>query len=105
MTKFSQDDANVSRVKPDEILPILPPMQQPITEPDWRKVPQPKPFVVRPPKDAPNVALVLLDQVCYSDPCTFGDPIRFPTLDLTIWFERRKIQQCSSIKGIPRREN
>ncbi|MGA9149349.1 MAG: DUF488 family protein [Candidatus Nitrosopolaris sp.] len=25
--------------------------------------------------------------------------------NLTIWFKRRKIQQCSSLEGIPRREN
>ena len=40
-----------------------------------------KPFVVRPPKGAPNVLLVLLDQVSYSDPSTFGGQIKFPTLD------------------------
>ena len=62
-------------------LPILPPKQPPITEPDWRKVPQPKPFIVRPPKGAPNVVIVLLDQTAYADPSTFGGPISFPTLD------------------------
>ena len=62
-------------------LPILPPKQPPITEPDWRKVPQPKPFIVRPPKGAPNVLIVLLDQTAYADPSTFGGPINFPTLD------------------------
>ena len=44
-------------------------------------MPQPKPFVVRPPKGAPNVLIVLLDQTAYSDPSTFGGPIKFPTLD------------------------
>ena len=62
-------------------LPILPPKQPAITEPDWRKVPQPKPFVVRPPQGAPNVVIVLLDQTAYADPSTFGGPINFPTLD------------------------
>jgi hypothetical protein len=66
---------------PGEVLPILPPKQAPITEPDWRKVPQPKPFIVRPPKGAPNVVIVLLDQTAYADPSTFGGPISFPTLD------------------------
>src|SRR5688572_16223879 len=60
-----------------EVLPILPPKQPPITEPDWRKVPQPKPFVVRPPQGAPNVVIVLLDQTAYADPSTFGGPINF----------------------------
>lgn len=67
--------------KMGEVLPIAAPKQPPITEPDWRKVPQPKSFVVRPPKGAPNVLLVLLDQVSYSDPSTFGGQIKFPTLD------------------------
>lgn len=70
-----------SKYKPGEVLPFLPPKQPPITEPDWRKVPQPKPFQVRPPKGAPNVLIVLLDQTSYSDPSTFGGPINFPTLD------------------------
>ena len=40
------------------VLPILPPKQQPITEPDWRRVPAPKLFQVRPPKGAPNVLVI-----------------------------------------------
>jgi len=64
-----------------DVLPILPPKREAITEPDWRKVPQPKPFTVRPPKGAPNVLVVLLDQTAYADPSTFGGPIEFPTLD------------------------
>jgi arylsulfatase A-like enzyme len=63
------------------VLPILPPKQPPITEPDWRKVPAPKSFRVRPPKGAPNVLIILQDQTCYADPSTFGGPINFPTLD------------------------
>ena len=67
--------------KMGEVLPIAAPRQPPITEPDWRKVPQPEPFIVRPPKGAPNVLLILLDQIAYADPSTFGGPIKFPTLD------------------------
>lgn len=70
-----------SKYKHGEVLPFLPPKQPPITEPDWRKVPQPTPFKVRPPEGAPNVLLVLLDQTSYADPSTFGGPIKFPTLD------------------------
>ncbi|MEJ8845827.1 arylsulfatase [Variovorax rhizosphaerae] len=70
-----------SKYKHGEVLPFLPPKHDPITEPDWRKVPQPKPFIVRPPKGAPNVLIVLLDQTSYSDPSTFGGAIKFPTLD------------------------
>jgi arylsulfatase A-like enzyme len=64
-----------------EVLPFPEPKRQPITEPDWRKVPQPKPVQIRPPKDAPNILLILLDQTAYADPSTFGGAINFPTLD------------------------
>ena len=40
--------------KMGEVLPIAAPKQPPITEPDWRKVPQPKPLSIRPPKGAPT---------------------------------------------------
>ena len=73
--------AHPTAYKLGEVLPILPPKQPPITEPDWRKVPRPEPFKVRPPEGAPNILLILLDQVSYADPSTFGGPISFPTLD------------------------
>ena len=64
-----------------EVLPIEPPGGQRITEVDYRKVSPPSRFEVKPPKGAPNVVIVLLDQVGYADPATFGGPIRTPTLD------------------------
>jgi arylsulfatase A-like enzyme len=64
-----------------EVLPIEPPSRPPITEIDYRKVPPPKRFEVKPPKGAPNVIIVLMDQLSYADPTTFGGPIRMPTLD------------------------
>jgi arylsulfatase A-like enzyme len=64
-----------------EVLPIMPPKQPPITEPDWRKVPAPPRFEVKPPKDAPNVVIVLMDQACYADPSGMGGPINTPTFD------------------------
>ncbi len=64
-----------------EVLPMQPPKQAPITEIDYRKVPPPPRFEVKPPQGAPNVVIVLLDQVGYADPATFGGQIRTPTLD------------------------
>ena len=52
-----------------------------MTEPDWRKVTPPARYQVRPPAGAPNVVIVLMDQLSYADPATFGGPIRTPTLD------------------------
>jgi len=64
-----------------KILPIQPPKPPPITEMDYRKAPPPPRFAVTPPKGAPNVVIVLLDQVGYADPATFGWQIRTPTLE------------------------
>ena len=38
-------------------------------------------FEVKPPEGAPNVVIVLMDQLSYADPSTFGGPVRMPTLD------------------------
>jgi hypothetical protein len=73
--------AQAAEPKVGEILPIPAPKQAPITEMDWRKVPPPERFEVKPPKGAPNVVIVLMDQAGYADPATFGGPIRTPTLD------------------------
>lgn len=67
--------------KMGEVLPIQPPAQPPITEMDWRKVKPPERFVVKPPKGAPNVLVILMDQAGYSDPSTMGGPIHTPTMD------------------------
>ncbi|ETF01599.1 arylsulfatase [Advenella kashmirensis W13003] len=39
------------------------------------------PQVVAPPKGAPNIVLVLLDDVGFGQPSTFGGPVEMPTLD------------------------
>ena len=48
---------------------------------DYRKVDPPPLFKIRPPKGAPNVVIVLMDQSCYADPQMFGGRIRTPTLE------------------------
>ena len=48
---------------------------------DYRKVDPPPLFKIRPPKGAPNVVIVLMDQSCYADPEMFGGRIRTPTLE------------------------
>lgn len=81
MTKSTQGGANAASGKMGEVLPIPAPKREPITEIDYRKVTPPPRFEVKPPKGAPNVVIVLMDQLCYADPATFGGPIRMPTLD------------------------
>ena len=59
------DDSGYAR---GEVLPIPPLRYEPMTEQDWRKVNPPPRHVVTPPKGAPNVVIVLLDQLAYADP-------------------------------------
>lgn len=63
------------------VLPIPQPVPETITEPDARKATAPPQFVVRAPKGAPNVVVVLLDDMGFGQPSTFGGPIPMPTLD------------------------
>jgi arylsulfatase A-like enzyme len=60
----------------------------PIAEPDYphstvldvRKATPPPRFEVKAPKGAPNVLIILLDDMGFSQPGTFGGPIHMPTL-------------------------
>jgi hypothetical protein len=54
------------------ILPIAPPQYPPITELDARKAKAPSRFEVRPPRGAPNVVIVLIDDMGFGQPSTFG---------------------------------
>ena len=71
--------------KPDDIDRTVLPIQQPkypaITELDARKVKAPPVFQVKAPKDAPNVVIVLLDDMGFGTASTFGGPVAMPTLD------------------------
>ena len=59
-------------------LPIAPPPVQKFTELDARNTNQPDPFDVRAPKDAPNILIVMLDDVGYGQSSTFGGPVNMP---------------------------
>lgn len=64
-----------------EILPVVPPEPQTYTELDARKAKPPAPFNVTAPKDAPNVVIVLIDDLGLGATTTFGGPINTPTMD------------------------
>ena len=70
-----------TKEKLGEVLPISRPVYKPTKEQDWRKVEPPPRFEVKPPKGAPNVLIVLMDQSCYADPTGMGGPINTPTFD------------------------
>ncbi len=63
------------------ILPIVPPVSDPITELDARNATKPEPFEIKPPEGAPNVVIVLIDDIGFGATSTFGGPINTPTFD------------------------
>jgi arylsulfatase len=63
------------------VLPIQEPERPTYSELDVRNVKAPPRFEVKAPKNAPNVVIVLIDDIGFGGPSTFGGPIRTPTLD------------------------
>jgi arylsulfatase A-like enzyme len=63
------------------ILPIPEPKYPPIKELDARQAKAPPPFQVKAPQGAPNVVIVLIDDMGFGTPGTFGGPAAMPTLD------------------------
>ena len=63
------------------VLPIPEPVYPRITELDARKAKAPPRFEVKAPQGAPNVVIVLIDDMGFGAPSTFGGGISMPTLD------------------------
>jgi arylsulfatase A-like enzyme len=63
------------------VLPVPEPKLKPITELDARKAKAPPRFEIKAPRGAPNVVIVLIDDMGFGQPSTFGGPIAMPTLD------------------------
>jgi arylsulfatase len=63
------------------VLPIAEPKQPAITEIDVRKAKMPPRFEVKAPAKAPNVVIVLIDDLGFGVPGTFGGPVPMPTMD------------------------
>jgi len=63
------------------ILPIQPPKRDAITELDARNVKTPEIFEVKAPVGAPNIVVVLIDDIGFGATSTFGGPISTPTFD------------------------
>jgi arylsulfatase len=62
-------------------LPVPEPTAPTITELDARNAKAPPRFEVKAPKGAPNVVIVLLDDIGFGQASAFGGPARMPTLD------------------------
>jgi arylsulfatase len=63
------------------VLPIQEPPRPTYSELDARNVKPPLPFKVKAPQGAPNVVIVLIDDIGFGGSSTFGGPIRTPTFD------------------------
>lgn len=63
------------------VLPIPEPKRQTFTEVDVRKATAPPRFAVTPPQGAPNVVVVLLDDLGFAGTSAFGGPIDTPNFD------------------------
>lgn len=62
-------------------MPIQEPERPTYSELDVRNVEAPPLFEVKAPKGAPNVLIILIDDIGFGGPSTFGGPIQTPTLD------------------------
>ena len=63
------------------VLPIAEPQRQLSKELDVRNVKAPPRFEVKAPTGAPNVVIVLIDDLGFGVPSTFGGPVPMPTLE------------------------
>jgi len=63
------------------VLPIQPPKLAPITEMDARNVAKPPIFSIKPPEGAPNVVIVLIDDIGFGATTPFGGAIETPTFE------------------------
>jgi arylsulfatase A-like enzyme len=75
VSSFAQEKIN------REILPILVPESKTYSELDSRNTTPPAPFFVTPPKGAPNVVIILIDDLGLGATSAFGGPIQTPTMD------------------------
>ncbi|HEY3387349.1 MAG TPA: arylsulfatase, partial [Saprospiraceae bacterium] len=63
------------------ILPIKEPIPESISELDARNAKAPARFEVKAPEKAPNVVIVLIDDIGFGHSSAFGGPINMPTLE------------------------
>jgi arylsulfatase A-like enzyme len=63
------------------VLPIPEPVYPPVTELDARNVKPPPFFQIKAPVGAPNVLIVLIDDMGFGQSSAFGGPIHMPTAD------------------------
>ncbi|MES2127927.1 MAG: arylsulfatase [Pseudomonadota bacterium] len=68
--------------EPDRtVLPLAEPQHAPITELDARRAKAPPLFQVKAPARAPNVLVVLIDDMGFGQSSAFGGPVHMPTVE------------------------
>jgi arylsulfatase len=77
----AQTDSAAEYVMDRTVLPIQPPKLEPITEMDARRATKPPIFQVKPPEGAPNVVIVLIDDIGFGATTPFGGAIETPTFE------------------------
>jgi len=80
-TAMVQSDSAVAYKMDRTVLPIQPPKQEPITEMDARNATKPPTFQIKPPEGAPNVVIVLIDDIGFGATTPFGGAIETPTFE------------------------
>ena len=63
------------------VLPIRQPVYPAVTELDARNVKAPPSFQINAPSGAPNVLIVLIDDMGFGQSSAFGGPVRMPTVE------------------------
>src|SRR5258708_4742519 len=82
-------ESSVARQQPDKkkkggkgsVLPIPEPAVKTITELDARNAKAPPRFEVKPPKGAPNIVIVLIDDMGFGQSSAFGGPVHMPNAE------------------------
>lgn len=74
-------DASVNTGPDRTVLPIKEPQEQVFTELDARNAKAPARFEVKAPEKAPNVVVVLIDDIGFGHSSAFGGPIQMPNLE------------------------
>ena len=77
ITALSQDERKIDRT----ILPIEPLALAKVTVMDARDAEKPEPFAVKAPDGAPNVVVILIDDIGYGATAPFGGAINTPTFE------------------------
>src|SRR5262245_13509696 len=77
----AQENKSASQALDRTVLPIPEPRLVPSTELDVRNAKAPPRFQVKAPADAPNVLIILIDDMGFGQSSAFGGPIHMPTLE------------------------